>query len=45
MVTKKDDKFMLAIENPYMNIYFHMDCYRKLNDDLLEILKEYLDDY
>jgi hypothetical protein len=40
--------YMLAIEVPYLNMFFHMDCYNQIKNDsatLLEIITNYLQLY
>ncbi len=31
--------YMIALERPYINIYFHIDCYKTITD-ITEFLKE-----
>lgn len=34
----EDDKFMLGIERPYMNIWFHKDCFNPNRSDYVEYI-------
>lgn len=36
-----DKKYMVALEKPYMNLYFHSDCYGGI-DNLYEFINEYV---
>lgn len=36
-----DKKYMVALEKPYMNLYFHSDCYEGI-DNLYEFISEYV---
>jgi len=40
-----DIYFMLALETPYMNLFFHKGCYSENKGDLIPIIEEYLQLY
>jgi len=42
---QEDDKFMVALEVPYMNLFLHKDCYNKIKDILLDFLIKNLEKY
>jgi len=44
-IKKGDDKFMLGLEKPYINLPLHRGCYKKIKNNLLEFLNENLEDY
>ena len=44
-VYKEDKKYMVGLEKPYINLFLHMDCYKKIKDNLLEFLENNLEDY
>lgn len=35
-------RYMLGLEKPYMNIFFHMECYKSISD-MTEFLKQNID--
>jgi len=39
------DKKMVALEIPYLNLYLHKECYLIIESTLLEYLKENLENY
>jgi hypothetical protein len=39
-ILSEDIKFMLPLEIPYMNIYFHRDCYLEIEDNIEEFIQE-----
>lgn len=43
MVT--DDKFMIALEQPYLNLYVHKHCYNEIEGNLDGFLSENLEKY
>jgi hypothetical protein len=40
-----EEKMMVAVESPYLNIYFHIDCYNQVKDTLKEFMEKNLDEY
>lgn len=40
-IEKGEKKYMVALERPYMNLYFHSDCYETL-DNLGDFIVDYL---
>lgn len=40
-----EDKFMLAIERPYLNLYVHKACYKNSMDSIQQFLEENLEKY
>ena len=40
-----DEKKMIGIEKPYVNIYVHLSCYKEIESNLEEYLKENLGEY
>jgi hypothetical protein len=40
IIKKEDKKFMLGIEKPYCNIWFHRACFILVNEDLPKYLQE-----
>jgi len=37
-INPEQSKFMYPLEKPYMNIYFHLECYKNI-EDMLEFLQ------
>jgi uncharacterized protein YmfQ (DUF2313 family) len=44
-VLKTDDKKMIGLEIPYVNLYIHKECYNEIKDTLEEFMKENLECY
>lgn len=44
-VTNEDEIYQVGLEIPYMNLYLHRACYRKIQNNILEYLKENLEKY
>lgn len=44
-VLQTDNKFMIALESPYLNLYVHLPCYNEIVNNLEEYLKENLESY
>jgi hypothetical protein len=40
---EQPDIYMMALERPYINVYFHRSCYNSLGDSLMDFIKENLD--
>lgn len=39
-IQKTDDKFMVALDKPYLNVFFHRECYLLIESDLLNMLEK-----
>lgn len=41
-IQPEEIRYMLGLEKPYMNIFFHMECYKSISD-MTEFLKQNID--
>ena len=39
-IKEDDKKFMLGIDKPYINVWFHRACYKSVESDLLLFLQK-----
>lgn len=44
-VLSSDAKFMLALDIPYLNLYLHKSCYKKIQNHINEFLSENLQNF
>jgi len=42
-ILKDQDKFMIALDIPYINLYMHMGCYRQIQEDLNNFLLQHIE--
>jgi hypothetical protein len=44
-VLQSQDKKMIAIEKPYLNLYVHLLCYKEIENNLKEFMNENLEEF